>query len=285
MDFSEYCVIILEDDCFDISFICVNNINYNIELLFIELDILVGKGCFVEVYKVKLKQNILEQFEIVVVKIFFYEEYVFWKMEKDIFLDINLKYENIFQFLIVEECKMELGKQYWLIIVFYVKGNLQEYLMWYVISWEDLCKLGSFFVWGIVYFYSDYILCGRFKMFIVYRDFKSFNIFVKNDLICCLCDFGFFLCLDFILFVDDLVNSGQVGIVRYMVLEVLEFRMNLENVEFFKQIDVYFMVLVFWEMILCCNVVGEVKDYEFLFGFKVWEYFCVESMKDNVLRD
>lgn len=122
-------------------------------------------------------------------------------------------------------------------------------------------------------------------MFIVYRDFKSFNIFVKNDLICCLCDFGFFLCLDFILFVDDLVNSGQVGIVRYMVLEVLEFRMNLENVEFFKQIDVYFMVLVFWEMIFCCNVVGEVKDYEFLFGFKVWEYFCVESMKDNVLRD
>lgn len=110
MEFSEYCVIILEDDCFDISFMCVNNINYNIELLFIELDILVGKGCFVEVYKVKLKQNILEQFEIVVVKIFFYEEYVFWKIEKDIFLDINLKYENIFQFLMVEEWKMELGK-------------------------------------------------------------------------------------------------------------------------------------------------------------------------------
>uniref|UniRef100_A0A2I3S8E2 TGF-beta receptor type-2 n=2 Tax=Homininae TaxID=207598 RepID=A0A2I3S8E2_PANTR len=142
MEFSEHCAIILEDDRSDISSTCANNINHNTELLPIELDTLVGKGRFAEVYKAKLKQNTSEQFETVAVKIFPYEEYASWKTEKDIFSDINLKHENILQFLTAEERKTELGKQYWLITAFHAKGNLQEYLTRHVISWEDLRKLG-----------------------------------------------------------------------------------------------------------------------------------------------
>uniref|UniRef100_A0A2R9CSD8 TGF-beta receptor type-2 n=1 Tax=Pan paniscus TaxID=9597 RepID=A0A2R9CSD8_PANPA len=89
MEFSEHCAIILEDDRSDISSTCANNINHNTELLPIELDTLVGKGRFAEVYKAKLKQNTSEQFETVAVKIFPYEEYASWKTEKDIFSDIN----------------------------------------------------------------------------------------------------------------------------------------------------------------------------------------------------
>lgn len=48
-------------------------------------------------------------------------------------------------------------------------------------------------------------------MAIVHRDLKSSNILVKNDLTCCLCDFGLGLRLDSSLSVDDLANSGQVG--------------------------------------------------------------------------
>lgn len=48
------------------------------------------------------------------------------------------------------------------------------------------------------------------KVAIVHRDLKSSNILVKNDLSCCLCDFGLGLRLDSSLSVDDLANSGQV---------------------------------------------------------------------------
>ncbi|XP_007505277.1 TGF-beta receptor type-2 [Monodelphis domestica] len=284
-DYSEGCAMMLDDDRSDISSTCANNLNHNTELLPIELDTLVGKGRFAEVYKAKLKQNTSEQFETVAVKIFPYEEYASWKTEKEIFSDINLKHENILQFLTAEERKMDLGKQYWLITAFHARGNLQEYLTRHVISWEDLWKLGSSLARGIAHLHSDHTPCGRPKTAIVHRDLKSSNILVKNDLTCCLCDFGLSLRLDPTLSVDDLANSGQVGTARYMAPEVLESRMNLENMESFKQTDVYSMALVLWEMTSRCNEIGEVKEYEPPFGSKVREHPCVESMKDNVLRD
>ncbi|XP_007669245.2 TGF-beta receptor type-2 [Ornithorhynchus anatinus] len=285
MECSDRCAMMIDDDRSDISSTCANNLNHNTELLPIELDTLVGKGRFAEVYKAKLKQNTSEQFETVAVKIFPYEEYASWKTEKDIFSDINLKHENVLQFLTAEERKTELGKQYWLITAFHSRGNLQEYLTRHVISWEDLWKLGSSLSRGIAHLHSDHTPCGRPKTPIVHRDLKSSNILVKNDLTCCLCDFGLSLRLDPTLSVDDLANSGQVGTARYMAPEVLESRMNLENVESFKQTDVYSMALVLWEMTSRCNGIGEVKDYEPPFGSKVREHPCVESMKDNVLRD
>ncbi|NXQ19297.1 TGFR2 protein, partial [Peucedramus taeniatus] len=284
-DCSDVCAIVLDDDRSDISSTCANNINHNTELLPIELDVVVGKGRFAEVYKAKLKQNTSEQYETVAVKIFSYEEYASWKTEKDIFSDVNLKHENILQFLTAEERKTDLGKQYWLITAFHAKGNLQEYLTRHIISWEDLWKLGGSLARGIAHLHSDHTPCGRPKTPIVHRDLKSSNILVKNDLTCCLCDFGLSLRLDPSLSVDDLANSGQVGTARYMAPEVLESRMNLENMESFKQTDVYSMALVLWEMTSRCNAVGEVKEYEPPFGSKVREHPCVESMKDNVLRD
>ncbi|XP_063778349.1 TGF-beta receptor type-2 [Pseudophryne corroboree] len=285
MECSDACAIMIDDDRSDISSTCANNLNHNTELLPIELDTLVGKGRFAEVYKAKLKQNTSDQFETVAVKIFPYEEYASWKMEKEIFSDINLKHENVLQFLTAEERKTDVGKQYWLITAYQPKGNLQDYLTRHIITWEDLLQLGGSLSRGVAHLHSDHTPCGRPKTPIVHRDLKSSNILVKNDLTCCLCDFGLSLWLDPTLSVDDLANSGQVGTARYMAPEVLESRINLENMESFKQTDVYSMALVLWEITSRCNAVGEVKDYEPPFGSKVREHPCVESMKDNVLRD
>ncbi|XP_069504900.1 TGF-beta receptor type-2 [Ambystoma mexicanum] len=285
MDCSDIRAIMMDDDRSDISSTCANNLNHNTELLPIEPDTLVGKGRFAEVYKAKLKQNTSDQFETVAVKIFPYEEYASWKNEKDIFSDINLKHENVLQFLTAEERKTERGKQYWLITAFHSKGNLQEYLSRHIICWGDLWKLGESLAQGIAHLHSDHTPCGRPKTPVVHRDLKSSNILVKSDLTCCLCDFGLSLRLDPMLSVDDLANSGQVGTARYMAPEVLESRINLENLESFKQTDVYSMALVLWEITSRCNAIGEVKDYEPPFGSKVREHPCVESMKDNVLRD
>lgn len=52
------------------------------------------------------------------------------------------------------------------------------------------------------------------------------------------------------------VFFAQVGTARYMAPEVLESRINLENIESFKQADVYSMALVLWEIISRCNAIG-----------------------------
>lgn len=53
-----------------------------------------------------------------------------------------------------------------------------------------------------------------------------------------------------------LSSSSQVGTARYMAPEVLESRINLENIESFKQADVYSMALVLWEIISRCSAIG-----------------------------
>lgn len=283
LDCSDACAIMMDDDRSDSSSTHANNLNHNTEPLPIDLDLLVGKGRFAQVYKGKLKQTTSDQFETVAVKIFPYEEYASWKNEKDIFSNTDLRHENILHFLTAEERKVE--KQYWLITAFHPRGNLQEHLTRNVISWEELQVLGSSLARGVAHLHSDRLPCGRPKVPIVHRDLKSSNILVKNDLSCCLCDFGLGLRLDSTLSVDDLANSGQVGTARYMAPEVLEARLNLENIESFKQTDIYSMALVLWEMTSRCEAIGEVKDYEPAYGSKVREHPCVESMKDNVLRD
>ncbi|XP_073343684.1 TGF-beta receptor type-2-like [Pagrus major] len=283
LDCSDACAIMMDDDRSDSSSTHANSLNHNTELLPIELDLMVGKGRFAQVYKAKLKQTTSDQFETVAVKIFPYEEYASWKNEKDIFSNTDLRHENILHFLTAEERKVE--KQYWLITAFHSRGNLQEHLMHNVISWQELQLLGSSLARGVAHLHSDRLPCGRPKVAIVHRDLKSSNILVKNDLTCCLCDFGLGLCLDSSLSVDDLANSGQVGTARYMAPEVLEARLNLENIESFKQTDIYSMALVLWEMTSRCEAIGEMKEYEPAYGSKVREHPCVESMKDNVLRD
>uniref|UniRef100_A0AAZ3QT34 Serine/threonine-protein kinase receptor n=1 Tax=Oncorhynchus tshawytscha TaxID=74940 RepID=A0AAZ3QT34_ONCTS len=260
--------IMMDDDGSDSSSTHANNLNHNTEPLPIELDLQVGKGRFAEVFKAKLRQP----------------EYASWKNEKDIFSDIDLRHDNVLHFLTAEERKV-MSKQYWLITAFHPRGNLQEYLTRNLVSWEDLRGLGGSLACGVAHLHSDHTACGRPKVPIVHRDLKSSNILVKQDLTCCLCDFGLGLRLDNTMTVDDLANSGQVGTARYMAPEVLESRLNLENIESFKQTDVYSMALVLWEITSRCHAIGEVKDYEPPYGCKVQMHPGVESMKDHLLRD
>lgn len=54
----------------------------------------------------------------------------------------------------------------------------------------------------------------------------------------------------------------QVGTVRYMSPEALEARVNLMNIQSFKQIDIYALALVMWEvMSRCCVLTGESHDH------------------------
>lgn len=56
-----------------------------------------------------------------------------------------------------------------------------------------------------------------------------------------------------------------------MAPEVLESRINLENIESFKQTDVYSMALVLWEITSRCNAIG--GEYNHHQDF-TWKYSC-----------
>ncbi|XP_028599729.2 TGF-beta receptor type-2-like isoform X1 [Podarcis muralis] len=267
-----------------LSTACANNINHNTELLPIELDERVGKGQFAEVWRAKLKHASSEQYETVAVKIFPCEDYASWKNESQIFSDANLKHDSILQFLTAEERHSGLQKEYWLITAYHSQGNLKDYLSRNVLSWRDLQKMAGSLVSGVAHLHSDYTACGSPKIPIAHRDIKSTNILIKNEQECVLCDFGIALRLDPALSVEDFANSGQVGTARYMAPEVLESRVNLEDLESFKQMDVYSMALVLWEIASRCDAIGEVKNYELPFGSKVREQPCMEVMRDVVLH-
>ncbi|XP_015284494.1 PREDICTED: TGF-beta receptor type-2-like [Gekko japonicus] len=267
-----------------LSSACASNINHNTELLPIELDERVGKGQFAEVWRARLKHASSSQYETVAVKIFPCEEYASWRNESQIFTDINLKHGSILQFLTAEERHSGLQKEYWLITAYHSQGNLKDYLSRHILSWRDLQKMAGSLVSGVAHLHSDYTPCGSPKVPIAHRDIKSTNILVANEHECVLCDFGIALRLDPALSVEDFANSGQVGTARYMAPEVLESRVNLEDLESFKQMDVYSMALVLWEIASRCEAIGEVKNYELPFGSKVQEQLCMEVMRDIVLH-
>ncbi|KAM4026230.1 TGF-beta receptor type-2-like isoform 2-T2 [Anomaloglossus baeobatrachus] len=268
---------------YNISTACANSINHNTELLPIQLDHRVGKGRFAEVWRAKLKHTESGHYETVAVKIFPAEEYSSWRNESNIFTDANLKHENVLQFITTEEHGSGMHKEYWIITAYHPRGNLKDYLTRHLLSWKSLLDMAGSIVCGVAHLHSDYTSCGTSKVAIAHRDIKSSNILVKNNSECALCDFGIALRLDPALTADDFANSGQVGTARYMAPEVLESRVNLEDMESFKQMDVYSLALVLWEMVSRCEAV-EVKNYELPFGSMVQKQPCVETMRDVVLH-
>lgn len=134
-----------------------------------------------------------------------------WVCEKDIFIICNLKYENIFKFVAVEKYNNGLCFELWLVIEYYEYGFFGDYFKSYVVTWLELCLMVGSMVNGFVYLYIE-VLESFFKFCIVYRDFKSKNVLVIKDLICCLFDFGLVMKFDF---------GGDLGEIYGQVSQVL----------------------------------------------------------------
>ncbi|KTF76953.1 hypothetical protein cypCar_00043748, partial [Cyprinus carpio] len=288
---SETCAIIMsDDDRSDSSSANANSLNHNTELLPIQLDAIVGKGRFAEVYRAKLKQGATdESFQMVAVKIFPYEEYASWKTEWEIFSDTELRHENVLQFLTAEDRKAE--RRYWLITAYHERGNLQEFLTQHVIGWDELCRLGRSLARGVAHLHADRTPCGRTKAPIVHRDLKSANVLVKADLSCCLCDFGLSLRLDNSMTPEELANSGQVRLGKgadIWLREVVESQdATWKNIESCKRRDsLTSMALVLWEIQRRSmqRPFGDVAGIRPSVG-KLNGSFLLESMKDDVIRD
>ncbi|KAM6946069.1 TGF-beta receptor type-2-like [Aplochiton taeniatus] len=262
------------------------------EQLPIKLEALVGKGRFAEVWRGRLLQEERDGasgdgYQTVAVKVFPALEYTSWHNERAILSDALLAHDNVVRFISAEQRGPpdHAHRKYWLVLAYHDMGNLQDFLSANVLSWRELVDMAGSVARGLAHLHSDTTPRGVAKVPVAHRDLKGSNIVVKSRTECALCDFGLALRLDLSLNVEDYANSGQVGTARYMAPEVLESRVNLEDLEAFKQMDVYSMALVLWEMTSRSAAIGEVRDYEPAFGSRVCDQPCVDSMRDLVLRD
>ncbi|XP_022920093.1 activin receptor type-2A [Onthophagus taurus] len=137
------------------------------------------------------------------------------------------------------------GSTDYLLILSLEKECLQEYLKRNTLDLNTLCKMSLSVAKGLAHLHSD-----LYKSCIVHRDLNSRNILVKYDLSCCICDLG----LAVIPRKTENKSLSEAGTLRYMAPEVLEGAVNLRDCESaLKQIDVYALGLVLWELGIRCT--------------------------------
>jgi len=112
-----------------------------------------------------------------------------WKNEKDLFIEHNLRHQNLVNFICAEKRFHENSIQYWIVTEFYENGSLAEYLLRSVISKDILLKILYSIVKGVVYLHSSSSSSGS-KPMVAHRDLKPGNVLVKRDLTCCISDLG-----------------------------------------------------------------------------------------------
>ena len=113
--------------------------------------------------------------------------------EEDIYMACKLNHENILKFVgkhIYEEGNQQ---QFWLVTEYIEQGSLSDFLKRNTISFENLFHMAQGMALGMAYLHAE---IPRVKPSIAHRDIKSKNILVKNNLTCCISDFGLSLKFD-----------------------------------------------------------------------------------------
>lgn len=169
------------------------------------------------------------------------------------------------------------GPQYFLLLSL-ERESLQEYLKNNVLDLATLSRMSLGVASGLAHLHSD---LG--KPCIAHRDLNTRNILVKSDLTCCICDLG----LAVVPRRAENKSLSEAGTLRYMAPEVLEGAVNLRDCESaLKQIDVYALGLVLWEMAVRCSDIQNAEPalYEPPFAREAGENPCLEQMQTLVSR-
>lgn len=177
-----------------------------------------------------------------------------------------------------ERCQTPGGLSDYILIFSLEQECLQEYLKNHTIDLSTLCKMSLGVAKGLAHLHSD---LG--KPCIAHRDINSRNVLVRADLSCCVCDLG----LAVIPRRTENHSLSEAGTLRYMAPEVLEGAVNLRDCESaLKQIDVYSLGLVLWELGTRCTdmQVVEPQPYAPPFYKEVGENPTLEQMQALVSR-
>uniref|UniRef100_A0A1B0C8G5 receptor protein serine/threonine kinase n=1 Tax=Lutzomyia longipalpis TaxID=7200 RepID=A0A1B0C8G5_LUTLO len=195
-----------------------------------------------------------------------------------------------------ERRTMEDNIEYLLVLSLAPLGCLQDWLTENTTAYGVFCSMAKSVAHGLAHMHTELRKGDLLKPCICHRDLNSRNILVKADLTCALCDFGFAMKTfgpryeyrgEIALAETKSIN--EVGTLRYMAPEVLEGAVNLRDCESaLKQIDVYALGLVLWELGTRCHDLypegQSVPDYRAPYEAEVGKNPTYEQMQVFVSR-
>ena len=152
----------------------------------------IGKGSYGEVWKAKYRGT-----EEVAVKVFFTKDEASYYRETEIYQTVLSVsgHENILRFIAFDIKGTGISAQRLLITDYHQNGSLCDFLKINVIDERTLIKMAYSAAAGLVHLHTE-INGTCVKPMIAHRDIKSRNILVKDDLSCCIADFGLAVKLD-----------------------------------------------------------------------------------------
>uniref|UniRef100_A0A3Q0SDE7 receptor protein serine/threonine kinase n=1 Tax=Amphilophus citrinellus TaxID=61819 RepID=A0A3Q0SDE7_AMPCI len=215
----------------------------------IELQQIVGRGHFATVFQAAYKGS------VVAVKFLpaAYEQ--FFTTEKEIYKLPLLKHAGIVNFLGTGKAD---DRSCFIVLEFAEYGSLHSFLSKHTMSWMSSLKLCQSLSQGLSYLHSDLLSHGVHKPPVAHRDLNSFNVLVRADGTCALCDFGCSAILRCYSGGYRWHNQStnikviKLGTLNYMAPEILEDFVNLNSM-FLMQADVYALGLLLWEIWMRCS--------------------------------
>ncbi|XP_032238544.1 bone morphogenetic protein receptor type-2 isoform X2 [Nematostella vectensis] len=249
----------------------------SLDLSQLTLGQLIGQGRYGTVWKGTMFN------EVMAVKVFGAEHRLFWQAEKDLFSALD-HHPSILRFFAACERETNSSPEYLLLSEYHPRGSLQNYLRQHSVCWREMCIMGSSMSAGLAFLHQD-----ANKPSFAHRDINSKNILVKVDGSCVLADFGFAMNVsDATKPADDGTLITEVGTLRYMAPEVLDGAVNLHDIQgALKQIDVYAMSLVIWEVSMRCeDIFGreQVPPYKAPFEAELGPMITSEHMHTYVVQ-
>ncbi len=169
-----------------------------------------------------------------------------WQRETEIYTTTLLTHDAILRFIGCDMISNNGATELWLITQYHQHGSLFDYLNDKELTAKVLMLMMTSICSGLSHLHTE--LFGTIKKgAIAHRDIKTKNILVKNDLRCCIADFG----LAVLKGSDEKLNlpkNPKQGTKRYMAPEILNESINMNYFESFQHTDIYALGLVLWEM-------------------------------------
>ena len=191
------------------------------------------------------------QGEKVAVKKFASRDEHSWCRETEIYNTVLLRHDNILGFFASDMVSNNGVTELWLITQFHPNGSLYDYLNMEDVSSKVLLQMAISICSGLAHLHTE-LFGTQAKPAIAHRDMKSKNILVKNNLTCCIADFGLAVMKEMGSSSVNIPTNPKQGTKRYMAPEILSETININYFESFKQVDIYALGLVFWEICRRC---------------------------------